>query len=298
MADAIDVTAYSDGNRLAGTLYIPAQPRSLLLMHPGSGPSDRNNDSFFPPIRTALLGANIAVASFDKRGVGGSEGDWRQAGIELQGDDLCTCLQAVRELIPTVPSGVFGHSQGGWVVLEAASRSGADFAITSSGPAVSPNQQELFASKNALTARGLKDEQVAESVEFYTQILAQLSNGSPFASFEAWAATHRDPMNLLQNAGVFIPGDQAHWDLAASMGDYDPLVRLRNFDLPLLAIFGSEDHGVPVAQSISILRRSVPASLLQTSVIQGGNHRIKRRPTGDLAPGYLKTVLAFIENHS
>ncbi|GAB3536330.1 CocE/NonD family hydrolase [Arthrobacter tecti] len=298
MADAIDVTAYSDGNRLAGTLHIPPQPRSLLLMHPGSGPSDRNNDSFFPPIRTALLEANIAVASFDKRGVGGSEGDWRQAGIELQGDDLCACLQTVREFIPTVPSGVFGHSQGGWVVLEAASRSGADFAITSSGPAVSPNQQELFAARNALTARGLNDEEVTESVELYTQLMAQLSNGYSFASFEAWAAAHRDSVNLLQNAGVFIPGDQAHWDLAASMGDYDPAVRLRSFDVPLLAIFGSEDHGVPVEQSISILRRSVPASLLRTSVIPGGNHRIQRRPSGDLAPGYLEALLAFIENHS
>ncbi|MBM7781869.1 alpha/beta hydrolase family protein [Arthrobacter tumbae] len=269
-----------------------------MLMHPGSGPSDRNNDSFFPPIRTALLEANVAVVSFDKRGVGGSEGDWRQAGIELQADDLCACLRAAREFLPDIPAGIFGHSQGGWVVVEAASRSGADFAITSSGPAVSPNQQELFAATSALTAHGLNDEQVTEGIELYGHILEQLSNGQSFASFKSWAAAHREPVNLLESAGVFIPGEQTHWDLAASMGDYDPQVRLLSFDLPLLAVFGSEDSVVPVQRSISILRRSVPASLLQASVISGGNHRMQRRNSGDLAAGYLETVLTFIENHS
>jgi hypothetical protein len=41
-------------------------------MHPGSGPSDRDNDVLFPPIRDALLAAGIAVCSFDKRGAGES----------------------------------------------------------------------------------------------------------------------------------------------------------------------------------------------------------------------------------
>ena len=50
-------------------------------MHPGSGPSDRDNDVLFPPIREHLLGAGIAVCSFDKRGVGGSAGSWLEAGL-------------------------------------------------------------------------------------------------------------------------------------------------------------------------------------------------------------------------
>lgn len=57
-------------------------------MHPGSGPSDRENDVFFPPIREHLLRAGIAVCSFDKRGVGASAGSWLDAGIAEQADDL------------------------------------------------------------------------------------------------------------------------------------------------------------------------------------------------------------------
>ena len=61
-------------------------------MHPGSGPSDRDNDVFFPPIREHLLDAGVAVCSFDKRGVGGSTGRWEEAGIVEQADDLLACL--------------------------------------------------------------------------------------------------------------------------------------------------------------------------------------------------------------
>jgi fermentation-respiration switch protein FrsA (DUF1100 family) len=57
---------------LAGSLFLPpVRAAATVLMHPGSGPSDRDNDVYFPPIREHLLEAGVAVCSFDKRGVGG-----------------------------------------------------------------------------------------------------------------------------------------------------------------------------------------------------------------------------------
>jgi len=116
-------------------------------MHPGSGPSDRHNDDLFGEVRPLFLAAGVAVASFDKRGVGGSGGDWRDAAIEDQADDLLAAVAAVRHAVPSVPVGVYGHSQGGWVVVEAAGRADVDlaFVVSSSGPAVSMVDQEPFA---------------------------------------------------------------------------------------------------------------------------------------------------------
>jgi uncharacterized protein len=92
-------------------------------MHPSSGPSDRDNDVLFPPIREHLLRAGIAVCSFDKRGVGGSAGRWQDAGLYEQADDLLAALAVFESESPRqLPLGLFGHSQGGWVVVEAASR--------------------------------------------------------------------------------------------------------------------------------------------------------------------------------
>jgi pimeloyl-ACP methyl ester carboxylesterase len=43
------------------------------------------------------------------------------------------------------PVGLFGHSQGGWVLVEAAGRSPeAAFVVTSSGPGVTPAEQERY----------------------------------------------------------------------------------------------------------------------------------------------------------
>ena len=102
--------------RLAGSLWFPPgrTAAGLVLMHPGSGPSDRDNDTLFPPIRAALLAAGVAVCSFDKRGVGESAGSWLEADLATQAADLAVSLRAAREQVPDVPVGVFGHSQGGW----------------------------------------------------------------------------------------------------------------------------------------------------------------------------------------
>jgi pimeloyl-ACP methyl ester carboxylesterase len=127
---------------LAGTLHLPeGEPVATVLMVPGSGPSDRDNDVYFPMIRAGLLARGIAAASFDKRGVGGSSGDWHDSGPAEQAADVAAQLDALRGL-PEVDGarlGIFGHSQGGWVVLEvAAADPWVAFVVANSGPGVSP----------------------------------------------------------------------------------------------------------------------------------------------------------------
>jgi uncharacterized protein len=105
---------------LAGSLWLPRRtPTATVYMHPGSGPSDRDNDVYFPPIREHLLASGFAVSSFDKRGVGGSGGRWEQAAIKEQAGDALAAVDVLLEAVGP-PVGLYGHSQGGWVVVEAA----------------------------------------------------------------------------------------------------------------------------------------------------------------------------------
>jgi pimeloyl-ACP methyl ester carboxylesterase len=114
----------------------------LLVMCPGSGAADRHNGSYFVPIREHLLARGCAICSFDKRGVGTSSGHWQDADIVEQADDVLAVVAAASTELPaTTPIGLFGHSQGGWVVVEAASRvTSFNFIITNSGPGVSPGK--------------------------------------------------------------------------------------------------------------------------------------------------------------
>ena len=93
----IDLVAAGPSGSLAGTLHLPpAAPAAVVLMVPGSGPMDRDNEGYFPAIREALVARGIAVASFDKRGVGGSAGDWRDTGPAEQRADAAAALAVLR----------------------------------------------------------------------------------------------------------------------------------------------------------------------------------------------------------
>ena len=92
-----ELTVRNGDVSLAGSVWLPPDPAGVtVLMHPGSGPSDRDNDVFFPPIRQRLLDSGVAVSSFDKRGVGESNGRWQDAAIEEQASDAIACLEALR----------------------------------------------------------------------------------------------------------------------------------------------------------------------------------------------------------
>lgn len=284
------LVAEHDGIRLAGSLWRPSDsPRALLVMYPGSGPSDRDNDELFPPIRAALLNAGVAVCSFDKRGVGGSSGSWLDAGIGDQARDLLAELRPARAAVPGVPTGIFGHSQGGWVVLDAASRSSADFVITNSGPAVTPREQETYSTEQRLRRAGWDEAEVhAGMVDFATVMdLTTL----PFET--GWPRAQALPLVAdLIAVGAFIPTEPGLWSLCSRIMDYDPVPALRSIRVPILALHGEQDTVVPVRRSADVFRAKTRPGLLDLRVLPGGDHRMQ---DGDaFVPGYLQAITAFV----
>jgi pimeloyl-ACP methyl ester carboxylesterase len=308
----VEIVASSGSVTLSGTLWLPDDaPTALLVMHPGSGPSDRHNDVYFPPIRTALLAAGVAVASFDKRGVGGSTGSWLAAGIEQQADDLLAGLAAASARVPGVPVGVFGHSQGGWVVLEACHRAGLGsgtlpvpaFAVTSSGPAVGVIEQERYSVRNAVGA--LPEPDRAPAVAVADRVLDLMRDDASHVDLITLLAAHpTEADGLAEVWGIGPELTVAEWAHLVLVGAYDPLPALRSLSLPLLAAFGGDDPVTPSGASVEVLRREVADVLLSTAVLPRGNHRMAApdhsesdsdggaRP-GELVPGFPDVVVEF-----
>ncbi|ACQ81257.1 alpha/beta hydrolase fold protein [Beutenbergia cavernae DSM 12333] len=294
MSPARELTATSGDVTLAGSLWLPdGDPGALVLMHPGSGPSDRHNDVFFPPIRAALLAAGAAVCSYDKRGVGGSGGDWLTAGIPEQADDVVAGLAAARPHVGGVPVILFGHSQGGWVVLAAAGAAGADAVVTSSGPGVSPGVQERHA-----TRRHLGDApHAAADAALFDELMDLASAGASASEARAWLEQpDRAPgLDRLRALGAFVPDGDDLWGLAVRLVDADPAPDLRALRVPLLAVFGAQDPAVPVQRSLEVLREEVRPDLLDVVVLDGG-HRLEHPETDELAPDYVPTLVRFVEH--
>jgi uncharacterized protein len=289
-----DVTVRSGDVELAGSWWQPAQPIATVLMHPGSGPSDRDNDDFFPPIRERLLAAGIGVASFDKRGVGGSTGRWQDAGIAEQADDVRAAGAHLVERGATTPIGLFGHSQGGWVVIEAVRRRAAvDFVITSSGPGVPPAEQDRFALERAADRAGRDPASTDLLLRAYDEMADLLrrrtSPAEGRARMDALGVTgdELDPMARLA-------GDPASWTAVQRILDHDPRPGLAAVDVPLLAVFGAADDIVPVGPSVAAFLANVDSTLLTIVVLAGGDHRLQRGEPPVLVEGYTEILTRFI----
>jgi uncharacterized protein len=283
-----------NGVTLAGTLFLPeSTPTATVLMHPGSGPSDRDNDVFFPPIREHLLGSGFAVASFDKRGVGGSTGRWQDAGIAEQADDALACATALLEDEDLGPLGLFGHSQGGWVVVEAAGRPAAiAFVVTSSGPGVTPVAQERYAALTDLRAKGLPQERIDEAMSDFDLLTELARDRVPFEEARRRMEAKSSRASALDSP--FVPDDEDVWNFVCHALDYDPRPALERISVPMLALFGADDSIVPVADSGAVLRAAVQPELLSVEIFRGAGHRVQVGNPPRMAHGYLETLSSFV----
>jgi hypothetical protein len=284
---------------LAGSIWFPSVPaRAAVLMHPGSGPSDRNNDVYFPPIRAHLLQRGVAVCSFDKRGVGGSTGRWQEAGIPEQADDVLAAIAALEaELGPGIPTGLFGHSQGGWVVVEAAGR-GAPVAlvVVNSGPGVSPGEQERYAFRTNMRRSSLDPAHVDAATRAFDEVIELMRAGVPLDEVRSRLASAGFDDDAVFEATKSLPDDRAEWDLWLSIIDYDPRLALSRINVPVLTLFGRDDAIVPVDESVAVYRQAVRPELFTVAVLPGGDHRLQSGRPPRPVDGYLETLSSFIDH--
>jgi uncharacterized protein len=278
LASTLELRAANGELVLAGTLHLPdGEPRATLLMVPGSGPSDRDNDTYFPAIRAGLLERGIAAASFDKRGVGESTGDWCDTDAGQQASDVRAQLACLRST-PGVTSdrlGLFGHSQGGWVVLEvAATDPDLAFVVTSSGSGVTMARQERYATEAHMTAGGAPADAVSGALAGLDAIFELVRSGADFETVKAAAGDDGQG-----------PGNAAELDLIRRLLDHDPRPALERLSCPLLAIFGESDLQVPVDESVAVLRAARPGDL-DVEILHGADHRLQTGEPPALHPDY------------
>ncbi len=161
-----DITFTWHGIDLAGTLHLPTSPspHPAVVMLQGSGAADRDADGYFPPIRDAFLSRGIAAFSFDKPGIGGSSGDWRDYALNGRTDQALAAIALLRahEAIDAQRVGVWGQSQGGWLVQILAARlPDLAFAIANSGAAIGVEEQNRAGCEHTMRAAGKSEEEIA-----------------------------------------------------------------------------------------------------------------------------------------
>ena len=126
-----DIEAPGPAGPLRGTLLSPATGDvPVVLIVPGSGPTDRNGNnpygiraSTYRLLAEGLLDRGIASVRIDKRGMYGSASaiaDADDVTIDDYAADVRAWVAAIRTRTGARRVWVLGHSEGGWVALLAA----------------------------------------------------------------------------------------------------------------------------------------------------------------------------------
>ena len=241
------LTLTSKGAQLAAILSLPTGsgpfPAAVLVHGSGRITGDRMLSSNGYP----LLSMGIAVLAYDKRGVGGSSGEYTSIGpgnsekmFDLLAADALAGVEALakRADIDSKRIGIFGVSQAGWIAPLAASRSGrVAFVVLLSGPAVTVGEEIAYsrlAGEDPGSRQGLSDTEIARE-------------------FAAFKGPH----------------------------GFDPAESIAGMRAPSLWVIGERDRSLPVPETIANLERIKRASrhAITIHVVPGVNHGL-RKPTG------------------
>lgn len=247
---------FGNGNlKLAGKLFKPLKPGrypAVVVVH-GSGPQGIS-DNYYNFWGRFFASRGIAAIIYDKRGVGRSTGDYRQANFEeLAGDALAAVrLLRIRKDVDRNQIGLFGISQGGWIAPLAASRSDTvKFLILNVGPAVTVEEQELQRVEYTLRADELSEDDIVEALKYTRLMLKVAYSGS------GW--------DELEQLGLKLKGNK--WSSTLSIADkredlaqwkrirFDPAPVLRRITVPVLSIFGENDVLVPPKENAGKMER-------------------------------------------
>jgi pimeloyl-ACP methyl ester carboxylesterase len=288
-----EVTFKNGDVTLAGTLLLPAAPPSSSVKRPalvfvhGSGAQSRE---MYWGLGYLYAARGFAVLAYDKRGVGKSTGNWREASFQDLADDAVAgarFLQA-RTDIAANQIGFWGQSQGGWIAPLAASRfPEAAFAVALSGGGLSPAETELFDTEFELMKAGYTAEEVKEALAFQKLKNEIIASGSVSEKWDEYAraqAIAKDK-KWFRHPGIDIYGpdrpDHPFWTHMRRSYLYDPGPTLRASKAPLLAIFGELDSPEGVKANVRAIRQIMDQAGRRdytVKVYPNGSHNLMEVP--------------------
>ncbi len=250
-----NVTFKSGGIRLSGTLHKPDGPGpfpALIVLHSASGGT--RLDPFYDHLKIELPARDIAVLVYDRRGGGGSEGEFATADFEDLAADGAAAFHTLRGRPDIDPEriGLYGISQGGWIApILAAKEPAVAFLVIVSGCAVPPAEQMDYGARYTLNEAGFPEEIQRQAIALRHRVNDYFRGKLEREALQAELGEAKDRpwyRHAYIPRGEGLPEDVTQDKWYYEM-DYDPLPIWGKLALPTLFIFGDRDRWVPVPES-------------------------------------------------
>ena len=289
----VQFPSFAGHNQLAGTLSLPGErgPFPAVVLISGTGHNTRDEDVFghqvFVVLAYALNRAGFAVLRYDKRGVGGSSGDYDAATTA----DFASDARAAVAWLKTQPHidatriGVLGHSEGGIIAPAVADTDKTvAFVVMIAGPCV--RGDKLFVLQSVMTAKayGASDEYIAKrkvfDQELYNAITAAPSPSAALDRAKTLVAQGvADKLVDANEADTLAKNDTTPWERYFLA--YDPAPTLARLRVPVLVLNGSLDVQVPARENLAAAREALKNNPQATIMeLPGMNHLLQDAKTG------------------
>lgn len=257
VAESVDLTTTT--GTLRGTIDLPDGngPWPVVILHAGSGPTDRNGNG--PLTRTdnlkmlgrALAAEGIAVLRIDKRGIAGSMfamGREEELRLDTYSGDVLDWVKSLRRDSRFTKLGFIGHSEGSLIGLVAAKDANFDVFVSLCG---------MGRTYPDILREQLKKNLPAGLYMECDAVITELSAGRSVKEI---------PKGL---EALFRPSVQP---FLISAFKYDPAKLVADVKCPVLVVTGSTDIQV-TAEDAKLLGVANPKAKVTT--VKGMNHVLK-----------------------
>ncbi len=297
--------------RLAATLYMPAgagrHPGVVLLQ--GSSSNLRREYTFYAD---HFARAGLAVLAFDKRGKGGSTGDYAAATYEQLASDAAAAVELLREQrgVDSTRVGVWGLSQGAYLApLVAAQVPGLRFLVGVSAPGLPIGESVAYQDSMRLAAAGFDAADIRRTVSLDRRLNAWLRDGRDRAELSALLAEAANtPWRRASSLPTRIPQGAAldGWYWRGRM--QDPAPAWRAVQVPVLVVYGAADELLPAKANAKAVKHALKRGGNRDVTVRtypAANHVIRTLPRvaggkwdwPRAAPGYMGHVTSWILEH-
>jgi len=305
-------------NQLAGTLSLPMGkgPFPAIVLISGTGRNTRDEDVWghkvFLVLADALARKGFAVLRYDKRGVGGSSGNYdaaTTADFASDADAAVAWLRTQRH-IDAERIGVLGHSEGGIIApMVAAADMSVAFVVMIAGPSIRGDR--LFVLQSAMTAKayGAPSNYISRRKvfdrELYAAIVSAPSESAAFDRAQAIVAQGvAEKLVDANEAQTLAKDDTRPWERYFLA--YDPAPTLARVKVPVLALYGSLDVQVPAKENFDAATKALKNNPNATVMeLPGMNHLLQDARSGapseyndieeTISPAALKVITGWLE---